>query len=168
MLDRVDLDAADVTDGPEPPEEYDPDPEPSVPAARGRRKIRDAVKPSGATINATQRKRLVAELEAYAELAALSVIVRDPVCGQAVHDQARPVAEALAAILARYPDMASKILGTGMVGDWLKLLMAVKPIVAAVWSHHIVRPVDSPAEGVTSATPGPADLNLYPAWRPAR
>lgn len=90
-----------------------------------------------AKITPALKKRISGELEVYIELMAMPIVMRDPVCGGAIHEQARPMADAIAQILSRHPEIASKFLATGMIGDWLKLLAAVQPVAAAIWSHHI-------------------------------
>jgi hypothetical protein len=90
-----------------------------------------------AKITPALKKRISSELEVYIELMAMPIVMRDPVCGGAIHEQAKPMADAIAQILSRHPEIASKFLATGMIGDWLKLLAAVQPIASAVWAHHI-------------------------------
>lgn len=82
------------------------------------------------------KKRIAAELEAYVEMAAIPLIMRDPTCGTALHDQAKPIAEAIAQIMSRHPEVAHKFMQTGVFGDWFKLIMAVGPVVKVAWSHH--------------------------------
>lgn len=164
LLDGVDLEDVDVLPG-DPPEEYDLDPEPAPETTRPRRRrMAEVVKPAGRTIPVATRKRLAAELEAYTELVAMPLVMRDPLCGGALHDQAKPIAEAVAAILARYPDLAAKIIGTSVIADFGKLLIAVKPVAMVVWSHHISKTV----EGATGDDPGQPDYSAYPAFRSPR
>lgn len=106
------------------------------------------------------KKRIAAEIEAYVEFAAMPVMMRDPTCGGALHEQAKPIADALATILGRYPDMAHKFLATGVLGDWLKLGIALQPVVGAVWSHHVV---NQPAQG---GVEDDLDLTGYDEFRP--
>ena len=106
------------------------------------------------------KKRISAELEAYIEMAALPIVMRDPECGGALHDQAKPIADAVAQILSRYPDIAHKFMATGVLGDWLKLLMVCTPVLKAVYGHHI-----APQPLETSADDG---LDLPPNFDPFR
>ncbi len=82
------------------------------------------------------KKRIAAEIEMYIEMAAVPVIMRDPTCGTALHQQAKPIADAMAQILSRYPEVAHKFIQTGVFGDWFKLFMAVAPAVKIAWAHH--------------------------------
>lgn len=91
------------------------------------------------------KKRISAEIEAYIEMAALPLVMSDPHCGTALHEQAKPMAEAIAQILSRYPDVAHKFMAAGVFGDWLKLLIATRPVVMAIYSHHIApQPLETP------------------------
>jgi hypothetical protein len=105
------------------------------------------------------KKRISAELEAYIEFAAMPVIMRDPTCGGALHDQAKPIADSITAILAKYPDLAHKFLATGMLGDWLKLGIAFQPVIKAIWDHHVVKtPEGGQGDGL--------DLDDFEPYRP--
>lgn len=108
----------------------DTDPEP-VPRSAGY-----SLAPVVAKVTPTMRKKIAVELEAYIGMAALPIVMRDPHCGSALHENAKPIAEAIAQILSRYPEIAAKFLATGMLGDWVKLLMVTTPVVQAVWAHH--------------------------------
>jgi hypothetical protein len=100
---------------------------------------------SSGKVTPALKKRISAELEAYIEMAALPLVMSDPHCGTAIHEQAKPMADAIAQILSRYPEIAHKFMAAGVFGDWLKLLMAVRPVVMAVYSHHIApQPLETP------------------------
>lgn len=107
------------------------------------------------------KNRIAAEIEAYVEFAALPLVLRDPECGGALHEQAKPIGKAIAQILSRYPDLAHKFLQTGVLGDWLKLAAVLQPVLKAVYDHHIAKKpeeeqVDDRPDYVTS----------YPSFRP--
>ena len=171
LLDRVELDDLDNAPAEAEAEPLDRDPAPAESARkRRRRKVTEAVRPSGRTVTTTTRKRIAAELQAYIELAAIPVIVRDPICGDAIHAQAEPCAEAIAGILGRYPDLADKFLATGLIGDWIKLAMAIKPIFETVWAHHVTKTIG--AEGGPDEPPRDANgysgrIATLPAFRAA-
>ena len=122
--------------------ELDKDP---VPAPR--RGAETLVPKTFGKVTPALKKRIAAELEAYIEFAAMPLVMRDPVCGGALHEQAKPMAEAVAQIMSRYPEIAHKFLATGMLGDWLKLFLTAQPVIQAVWSHHVVK---SNEQGVDS------------------
>jgi hypothetical protein len=123
---------------------------------------RPKLRQAGTSGNVTPalRKRISAELEAYIEFAAIPIVLRDEVCGGVLHEQARPIADAITAILSRYPDLAHKFLQTGVLGDWLKLGVALQPVLKTMWDHH----VKAKPEQEESAD----DQPVYPAWRPGQ
>jgi hypothetical protein len=107
------------------------------------------------------KKRIAAEVEAYVEFAALPLVMRDPTCGGVLHEQAKPIGDAIAGILSRYPDLAHKFLQTGVLGDWLKLAAVLQPVLKVMYEHHIAKKpeedqADERADFVTS----------YPSFRP--
>lgn len=147
----------DVTVPDEVPPEWSgltPDPAP-VP-----RKAADPLMPKiYPKITPALKRRISGELEVYIDLMAMPLVMRDPVCGGAVAQQAKPLADAIAQILSRHPEIASKFLATGMIGDWLKLFAAVQPIAQTVWSHHIsTRPAEQEEESF--------DINSFDPDRP--
>jgi hypothetical protein len=136
-----------------------PDPVPG----KSRAKPARAPKPpaAGKPVPVAVKRRLTDELEAYAGMAALAWTVRDPVCGPVLNDQARQIAEALAEIIARNAQLVAWIETTGMVGDWVKLWMAIAPVVSAVRAHHITKSVGGNDEGTDD------DLSRYAVYRPS-
>lgn len=133
----------------------DPVPEGSVPSKAA------TVKKPAPAVTATVKKRLAAEVEMWVELAAMPIVMRDPQCGGAIHENAAPIAEAVTNILAKHPELAAKFLAGGAVGDWMKLALALQPVGKAVWDHHIVK-VD---QGETGPGVVP-DVDLFPVYRP--
>lgn len=106
------------------------------------------------------KNRISAELEAYIEMAALPLVMRDPVCGAALHEQAKPMAKAIAQILSRYPEVASKFMASGVLGDWLKLAMATAPVLKAIYGHHVAA---APLETNSDASDLPPDFDPFRA-----
>ena len=164
--------------GPEPEEEtapyipdnvpeewadFEPDPQPG-PEQPGSRRKAPAPRPAPGAITAPMRRRISAELEAYALLAAMPLQLRDPVCGQVAVEVAKPTADAIADILAHYPDLAAKFLATGVLGGWIKLVMALKPLVEVVYHHHLAK--DHPA--LDTGGEGEDDGTVSPAYRPGQ
>lgn len=144
------------------PEEWAP--ELAQDPAPGKAKpVRAKLRTSATSGNVTPalRKRISAEIEAYIELVAMPVILRDETCGAVLHEQAQPIADALTAILARYPDLAHKFLATGVLGDWIKLAVVVKPVIEVGWRHHVAK---QPEQGEQ----GDLDVDAFPAYRPGQ
>ena len=132
----------------------DPAPVPHKPS-------RDALVPKTfGKITPALKRRISGELEVYIDLVAMPIVMRDPVCGGALAEQAKPIADAIAQILSRHPEIAHKFLATGMIGDWLKLFAAVQPIAATVWAHHVTDKPDAEDGG------DGFDLNNFDPNRP--
>ncbi len=146
-----------------PPEwtrELSQDPPPDT-AQAPRKRPRQAT--TSGPVTPALKRRIAAELEAYIELAAIPLVMQDETCGGALHEQAEPIAKAIAQILARYPEIAHKFLATGLIGDWLKLLLAIKPVGQAMWKHHVVKPPEQ--EGETGEQP---DYSAFQPYRPGQ
>jgi hypothetical protein len=145
-----------------------PDPVPGKSRAGGRGPAHAGGAGGGSSsrrpVSAAVRKRLADELHAYATMVALAWSVRDDYCGPVLSDQSRAIAEALADIIARNPAMVRWVETSGMVGDWVKLSMAVMPVVTAFRQHHIVRSVPSDDEEGADAA---VDYSRYAAHRPS-
>lgn len=90
-------------------------------------------------VTPAMKKKIAEQISMYIDLLAMPVALRDEVCGGAVQHQADALGKAFANILARYPEAAHKFLTTGVLGDWIAVGLAAKPIAEAVWSHHIVK-----------------------------
>jgi hypothetical protein len=143
-----------------PPEwerDLEQDPPPGAKAARVK------LRPAGTSgaVTPALKKRIKAELEAYVEFVALPIMLRDETCGGVLHEQAAPIADAIANILSRYPDLAHKFLATGMLGDWIKLGVVLQPVLKTMWGHHFTRSAEEQEE-----TGGERDLAAFPVYRP--
>lgn len=112
--------------------ELDPDPTPAPPGG-GFTALAPVIV---GKVTPTMKKRIAAELETYVEMLALPLVMRDPHCGGVLHENAKPIADAIAQIISRHPEIAAKFLKTGMFGDWLKLAAVTTPVVSALWAHH--------------------------------
>lgn len=153
------------TDGSEtvpdtPAELFEQDPPPGSAAPRPRGPVFKATT-SGA-ITPALKKRIAAELEAYGQFLAMPILIRDPVCGEVVQRQVKPAADAIADIMAEYPEIAHKFMATGILGKWMKLFAVLWPVVQVVYAHHIA-PKSDDDEGA-----GGVDLDEYPAYRPGQ
>lgn len=135
-----------------------PDPVPGS-AKPPRQRLRQAT--TSGNVTPALKKRISAEVAAYVEFAAIPIVMRDPECGGVLHEQAQPIADAITAILSRYPDLAHKFLQTGVLGDWLKLGVALTPVFRAVWAHHFAVKPDEEEESAS-------DQPIYPAYRPGQ
>jgi hypothetical protein len=163
LLDRIKGVEVGPENGPEVPDTVPaewagltPDPEPGDAPPTKAPKAPIKVTPVGPAL----KKRIAAEIEMYIEFAAMPILLRDPVCGGAIHEQAEPIAAAITQILAKYPEIAHKFLATGAVGDWIKLAVALQPVGKIVWEHHVTKAGQD--EGV------PVDLTNFDVYRPGQ
>src|SRR6201992_110254 len=84
-----------------------PDPEPV-----SRKSAESFVPKTYGRVTPALKKRIAAELQAYIEFAAMPIVMRDPVCGGAIHEQAKPIAAAITAITDPDPEVPHTILTT--------------------------------------------------------
>lgn len=122
------------------PEFSDDEPMPADP------KPRKTHKPAASRAPATKVKAVRDELGALLMLGSAAVSARDPFCGGVLNQQASDIADALADILATKPAlMAWFEQATGM-GGYMKLFMAVMPVVQAFAAHHISHSVNEESD----------------------
>ena len=137
-------------------DEFASDPPPAEP--KGTKAPR---RPTAPRASATLKKRVSAELEAYAKMVALGWAMRDGHCGTVMNDQAKAIADSTAELLARNPALCERIFAAGVLGDWAKAAMAWYPVVQAIWAHHFAKTVRTEAD-----QPPPDYTAQYPAYRP--
>jgi hypothetical protein len=142
--------------------EMTPDPVPGKPASRTRRKaaMKAAPRASVPVSRASAVKDLTAELEMYAQLAALSISARgDEPCAAALSAQSREIAASIAVLIARSEKLLSIAASGGLIADITRLLMAAWPVASAVRAHH--GPGRKETTGDSDALAG------FPAYAPA-
>lgn len=146
------------------PDEIQQDPAPSKPAKTPRSSASSTTpaKPAKGTrkpATAAVRKQVADELHTYLEMAAMTWGLRDEYCAGVLSDTSQDIADRLADLIAPNPKLVEWLHTSGLVGDWLKLLMAVKPVVSAIKDHHITKTVGG--EDDESLDP-----QRFPAYRP--
>lgn len=126
----------------------DPDPAPAgsaeaPPAARQKwlargteRRGRLKLPKAGPRTTAAREKRIAAEIHMYGLMLAGPVAMRDDECGPVIVEQLDDISSAMARILGRYPDLADKIIETGILGDFAKLFAALWPVLKVIKAHH--------------------------------
>lgn len=142
--------------------EQDPTPSKSARSARSSTSSTTPPKPAKGTrkpATAAIRKQVADELHTYLEMAAMTWGLRDDYCAGALSESSQEIAERLADIIAPNPKLVEWLHTSGLVGDWLKLLMAVKPVVSAIRDHHITHSVGGEDDE-------PLDPQRFPAYRP--
>jgi hypothetical protein len=154
--------AAPADAPPEHAEAPEPDADLLPPDPKPGRKARGAGRAPRAAAKATiAQKRTVADaLTMMITMPAGIVSLRDPVCGNAVLDQAEAVVDRLVPIVCRNPAMLGWFTEGAAYMDWIALMGALAPIAKTVWSHHVTRSLgheEGPGEHA------PADFGAYPA-----
>lgn len=84
------------------------------------------------------------ELLAYLEMAAFTGTLRCAECAAVLHEQAAPIADAMARYAMRSPVFLRILRQSATLKEALDLLKAVRPVVVQVRGHHFVPPPESP------------------------
>ena len=105
---------------------------------RERRQERSDPSPRGPgrPSNASVKKEVRDEIEAFIALMNVPVALRDPVCGGAVMQQREAIADALAEIAMRNPAVLKFLRSGGDIMVYMKLVTALSPVVMTVYQHH--------------------------------
>jgi hypothetical protein len=142
--------------------EFTPDPAPgkSARSARSASSPPAPARPRRKPAPPAIRRQLTDEIEAYLVLGAGAWQMRDEVCGAVLEKQAREIASRLAAILGKNPAIVEWLHTSGVIGEWVALAMAIKPVWDVIRAHHITKTVEE-GDGA------PVDIAGYPAYRPA-
>lgn len=149
-----------------PPVDTTLDPPPATddtPPKRGRPKV-TPLKPAAPPVTKAQQKEITDELDAFVRLASLAWSVRDPLCGTVLNEQSKQISAALAQVLARNPRLLAMMRGSGWMGDWVALGMAITPVARAVYAHHLA-PADEEIEH-TDGNPSAPQPVEYPPYIP--
>lgn len=133
-----------------------PDPAPSKAARSGRS---GENKPAPKRVSPAVRKQLADEIEAYLLLGSGAWSMRDPYCGEVLEKQAREISVRLAAILGKNAQIVQWLHTSGVIGEWVALALAIKPVVEAIRDHHITKKVGNDE-------PDALDITQYGPYRP--
>lgn len=152
------------------------DPEPGTRAPRRKQKApaqapkatapKRSTAPRGKS-TASLAKEVGEDLATLIELTAAGWGMRDACCAPVLAEQAQPLGEAVAAILARNPRLLAKfalIDSASVLVLWVTLARALQPVVSAIYRNHgpgTRAPVD---EGDEGPHPAAVDLATYPAF----
>jgi hypothetical protein len=155
VSDDTSADPADAPD-PDPADLLPPDPKPG-------RKARSAgrVRPSAPKATVAQKRTVADALTMMITMPAGIVSLRDPVCGNAVLDQADAIVDRLVPIVCRNPAMLTWFTEGAAYMDWIALMGALAPVFKTVWSHHVTRSLEH--EEGTGGQLDQADFNAYTA-----
>jgi hypothetical protein len=163
LLDKLELAADSSTDT---EEVFDADPAPDErPKRRASRKPRTVAAkpaPARAKTTATMAKQVGADIASMLQMTSVVWGIRDQCCAPVLDAQAKPIGDALAAILARNPDLLAKFANaeTGvLVMQCLALGQALLPLGQAVFRNHVAKTGDL-GDGNADVT----DLEQFPAF----
>lgn len=163
LMDKLEI-VAEIDD------EIDPDPHPdeAAPKRRTRRPRTPAPKvarPAAKSVN-TMAKEVGNDIATMLEMTAVVWGVRDQCCAPVLEQQAKPIGQALANILARNPELLRKFAQaeTGVfVMQCLTLGKALMPVGQAVFRNHVLKQgEDAPNADVTSLDTFPAFTGVKP------
>jgi hypothetical protein len=102
-------------------------------------------RPAGVT--AAVRRQVKDSLLIVFEIQGGMMLLRDPVCGNAILQNAETVATRLVPIICRNPGVLAWFTATGApFMDWLMLIKAVQPIASTVWAHHVTHTIPDPLD----------------------
>lgn len=89
----------------------------------------------------------------------------DPICGGALVDNWERVTDATIPLLIRSPTIVGWMTTAGGLRDWIGLGIALRPVITAVWSHHVTKTVHlQPPEGEDAQSQiVREDWSVYPA-----
>lgn len=163
LLDKLELAAES---DPDIVDEVDPDPAPDErPKRRAPRKPRvTAAKPPRAAAKSvnTMAKEVGNDIASMLQMTSVVWGIRDECCAPVLEAQAKPIGQALAAILARNPDLLAKFANaeTGVfVMQCLALGQALLPLGQAVFRNHVAKTGD-----IAGADANVTDLDGFPAF----
>lgn len=156
------------------PEALDPDPQPA-PETRSRKASRSeaskqtaAKQPrSGGQFRSSKQatKDLADELDSYAKLLALTWSLTDETCAGVLNETSAAICADIAALASRSEWVMEKFRTTSLLGDIVKLLHHLAPLLRAVYRHHVsgrgMAEQEETYEPVTVV-----DTSQYGPWRP--
>lgn len=86
---------------------------------------------------------------------------RDPVCAAALLDNAEEIAAKAVPLITRNPGVMAWFLGNGAPWmDWVALALALQPVAATIWGHHVSKSIGHDHEGEQGA----ADYSQYTTY----
>lgn len=138
---------------------FDPDPAPAAPA---KKRTTRKVPKSGPRTSKAREGRIAAELNMYGLMFVTPISLKDDVCGPAIEENLDRITAAMARILGRYPELADKLIETGVLSDWAALFAAIWPVMKIVKAHHSG---EKTADDATGSGFNPDDYATYGTLR---
>ena len=126
------------------------------------RKVAARLRTTGPPVSAAMRRRIAVELQLYLEMAVGIGEMACPECAEVWDAHVKNISERGAALIALYPDLAEKLIGSGAIPAIVGLGAALRKPVAQVVRHHITHSIGSE----DTSHDGTPDYGEYPAYRP--
>lgn len=154
--------------GDETGEDYQQDPEPGDPPPRKTRRSRARAAPQkrastrGAAGTTKLAKEVAEDLTTLIQAGAAVWGMQDQCCAPVLEQQAKPIAQAFTAILARNPRLLEKFASTDIVSYTLQsvaLGKALLPVGQAVYHNHVSKAVEGDEH-----VDGAIHLDQFPAF----
>ena len=119
--------------------------------------------PKQAPVSATMKRRIAAEIQLYLEMVVGVGEMYCSDCAAVWEEHTKKIADRAAAIVARYPDMAEKFIGSGMIAEIVALGAALRLPVKQLVGHHVTHTISHEHEG----NEDDGDYAAYAPYRPA-
>jgi hypothetical protein len=122
----IDEAAAGTPDDPEPPDQAD-----SKPVIRITKRIRDDIE---------------GKLAMIFGFLSMSIMVKDPICGNALQANADAIVPKLVPMICKSPDLVKWFTKGGGYMAWFELAMVCWPVIQVVISHHLTHSIGNPEQ----------------------
>lgn len=86
----------------------------------------------------TKTKEISEQIEMMITVASIPWAMRDPHCGGALQQQAKPIADALAVQALNSPRLMKWLEAITSPTGWIGIAIAVEPVAQAVVQHHVL------------------------------
>lgn len=157
----------DVENGEEDGPQFEQDPTPGETPRPSRRRPAKAAAPAKRAPTSAKTARAVAEdLASLIEMGAAVWGMTDECCAPVLEQQAKPIADAFTAILARNPRLLAKFADTDLVAYSVQaglLFKAISPVAKTVYRNHVSKAVDDLPEGGVNGA-GSIQLASFPSF----
>lgn len=136
-------------------DEIEPDPRPGTPLSGRWAAPTEKVTPTKAV-----KQEVSDQLQILLDFFTLAWTQRDPYCGGVMAEQSPVIVDRMVTIIMRRPSWLAWFNKSGGWADWLALATAVRPVIDAIYAHHITKVAGNDGSN------GEA-YSDYPAYRPS-
>lgn len=110
--------------------------------------VGDHLPPASIPVTKEVEKDIKAWLAVASLIPADILAVADPYCAGAYAQALPQIIDAAVPIICRSQAVLQFMLGNKGFVEWIRLAAAFKPVIVAVWAHHVVKSVDITGEAV--------------------